>query len=107
MGKKPLEIKPFIKRFISRLKKAFRIEKIILFGSRARGDYLVHSDYDLLIVSPDFEGRFFTQRSVDVTLKTDPDFNFEFLCYTPEEFEKKRKQVGIVRNAVKEGIALV
>ena len=27
-------------------------------------------------------------------------------CYTPEEFEKKRKQIGIVKTAVEEGIEI-
>jgi len=32
--------------------------------------------------------------------------DIEPLCYTPEEFEKKKKQIGIVSRAVKEGIEL-
>gem|GEM_PF-4438397 len=28
------------------------------------------------------------------------------LCYTPEEFEEKKKEIGIVRQAVEEGIDL-
>jgi hypothetical protein len=30
----------------------------------------------------------------------------ELLCYTPEEFERKREQITIVREAVREGIEL-
>jgi hypothetical protein len=30
----------------------------------------------------------------------------DILCYTPEEFEKKKKQIGIVRTAVEEGIEI-
>ena len=33
-------------------------------------------------------------------------FDLEPLCYTIDEFEKKRKQIGIVSEAVKEGIAI-
>jgi predicted nucleotidyltransferase len=33
------------------LRDKFSLEKVILFGSRARGDYDEHSDIDLLIVS--------------------------------------------------------
>lgn len=36
-------------------KLGIRIEKIILFGSRARGDYREDSDYDILIVIEDVE----------------------------------------------------
>ena len=28
----------------------------------------------------------------------------DILCYTPEEFEKLKKRIGIVQEAVKEGI---
>ncbi len=33
------------------LKSQFSIEKVILFGSKARGDYDKHSDIDLLVVA--------------------------------------------------------
>ena len=29
-----------------------------------------------------------------------------FLCYTPEEFEEKRKEISIVRQAIKEGFVI-
>ncbi len=29
-----------------------------------------------------------------------------FLCYTPEEFEEKRKEISIVRQAIKEGVVI-
>ena len=32
------------------------------------------------------------------------DYPVDFLCYTPEEFEKKKKEISIVKEAVKEGI---
>lgn len=106
MGKKPVKIGAFLKRFVKNAKKAFDIDQIILFGSRVRGDALKHSDYDLLVVSGDFAGKPFAQRNSELVMKTNPEFNFEFLCYTPEEFEKKKGQAGIVRNAVKEGISI-
>jgi hypothetical protein len=30
----------------------------------------------------------------------------EPLCYTPAEFEKKKRQIGIVKQAIEEGIEL-
>jgi len=32
--------------------------------------------------------------------------DFEILCYTPEEFERKKKSLGIVREALREGIVV-
>ncbi|WP_457613901.1 nucleotidyltransferase domain-containing protein [Methanocaldococcus sp.] len=45
-----------IREFINKLKEKFKPYKIILFGSRARGEYLEESDYDLIIVSDYFKG---------------------------------------------------
>lgn len=92
---------------MSKVRGRFQIEQALLFGSRARGDELVDSDYDVVLVSPDFEGVFFSRRSALMY-----DFwehwpiEIEPLCYTPEEFETKKKQLGIVNEAVKEGIPL-
>jgi len=36
----------------------------------------------------------------------DEAVDIEAICYTPQEFARKMKQHGIVRNAVKEGIEL-
>jgi predicted nucleotidyltransferase len=91
------------------IKRRYPDAKIILFGSRVRGDYLRDSDYDIIVVSSSFKGKHFTERSSGVLrllweegLRKD----FEVLCYTPEEFERKRKNLGIVREALKEGIVL-
>ncbi|MBI5036563.1 nucleotidyltransferase domain-containing protein [Candidatus Micrarchaeota archaeon] len=93
--------------FLLKLKKNFQVEKAILFGSRARGDHLSESDYDFVIVSKDFSKMDFLDRIKAVIRRCDAFFNADFLCYTPEEFEKKRKQIGIVGEAVREGKFLI
>ena len=45
-----------IKEIVERLKKVPEVKKIIVFGSRARGNYSEESDIDLLVIG-DFEGR--------------------------------------------------
>jgi len=96
-----------IEDFVARVRRKYRITQAVFFGSRARGDYLADSDYDIVLVSPDFEGVFFSQRSALMY-----DFwqhwplEIEPLCYTPEEFEKKKGQISIVSEAVKEGVVL-
>ncbi|MEW6062849.1 MAG: nucleotidyltransferase domain-containing protein [Nanoarchaeota archaeon] len=96
-----------IKDFINKIKKKYNVQNAILFGSRARGDYLKNSDYDIIIVSKDFKGIFFTQRIAKMYAfwKYYP-LEIEPLCYTPEEFKKKAKEHGTVRTAIKEGIKL-
>jgi hypothetical protein len=34
------------------------------------------------------------------------DYHADFLCYTSEEFEEKRKEISIVRHAIKEGVVI-
>lgn len=90
--------------FSRRVKSKFNIEKLILFGSRARQDNLVESDYDFIVVSKDFEGVFFTKRPEMLYDFWEHDVAVELLCYSPKEFEKKRKQISIVAEAVREGV---
>jgi len=94
------------KQFFKRLKKKFDIKKLILFGSRARGDNLKSSDYDFLVVSDDFKEQPFIFRASELYDFWDENVDFEPLCYTVKEFEKKKKQIGIVQQAVKEGIEI-
>src|SRR4051812_20160400 len=53
--KKKPDVQALITRMVKRIVKRFAPEKIILFGSQARGDAGPDSDIDLLVVM-DFEG---------------------------------------------------
>ena len=98
-----------IESLVKIIKKAYPDATVILFGSRARGDFLKDSDYDLIVVSKAFEGKQFTDRSTEVLkllFKEGIVGDFEIPCYTPKEFERKKRMIGIVREALKEGIIL-
>jgi len=96
-----------IKEFIRKVKLHYQIDKAIFFGSRVRGDHLLTSDYDVILVSKDFKDIFFTKRISEMYKYWNHyPLEIEPLCYTPEEFNIKKKQLGIVRHAVKEGIVL-
>jgi predicted nucleotidyltransferase len=45
-----------IKRFLKKVNEQIRIDKVILFGSFARGKQKKWSDIDLAIISDDFKG---------------------------------------------------
>lgn len=94
------------KEFANKIKKRFNITKLILFGSRARGDNLKYSDFDFIIVSEDFKKKPFILRAGDFYDYWNESVDIESLCYTPEEFEKKKKQRGIVKQAIEEGIEI-
>lgn len=99
-----------IKEKLQELKKKiiseYDLKKMILFGSRARGDHFKTSDVDILIISDKFKDIFFTDRMCQILEYWNLSVDLEPICYTTEEFEKKKKQIGLVRQAVKEGIEI-
>ncbi|MEK7193888.1 MAG: nucleotidyltransferase domain-containing protein [Patescibacteria group bacterium] len=66
--------------------KEYEPEKIILFGSQARGDIDEYSDLDLILVKKT-EKRF-VERLVDPILLKILPVGTDCFVYTPEEFEQ-------------------
>ena len=95
-----------IRKFKKDINKSIKVDKLILFGSRAKGYFNRYSDFDLLIVSPDFKGVPWYKRPTKFYLMWKEDYPLEILCYTPEEIRKKIEKTGIVSEAVKEGIEI-
>ena len=95
-----------LKKFKENLIRDYDIQKMILFGSRAKDSYKKYSDFDILLVSNNFDGVDKLKRSPALYLKWDLNYPVDFLCYTPAEFNKLKKQITIVREAVKEGIVI-
>ena len=85
----------------------YRPERVIVFGSRARGDALKHSDLDLLIVAAAFREVPWLERGPRVVEECDIRLGAELLCYTPEEYTRKLAELGIVRTATAEGVELL
>jgi predicted nucleotidyltransferase len=98
--------KTVLKRFANRVRNTFVDAKVYLFGSRARGDNLVDSDIDLLVISLDFAKIPFVRRAGKVAQLYDGDEYMDILCYTPEEFTLKKKELGVVSQADKEKVLL-
>ncbi len=83
--------------------------RVILFGSRARGDHLLDSDYDLIVVSPRFQGMPFSRRAAVILkelYRRGVYGDFELLCYTPEELRRKAREIGVVAVALEEGVEI-
>ena len=87
----------------TRLVDKFNPQRIILFGSHARGTADEHSDVDLLIVAS-FKGK---RRTVVVEIDRalrGIGFARDIVLLTPEEFERDRDIPGsVARPASKEG----
>lgn len=98
-GESPEELRGFLRK----VRERFGPSQVILFGSRARGEELKHSDYDLLVVSEGFEGIPFLERLSMLYELWELDEDVDFLAYTPAEFEEKKGELGVVRKAAEEG----
>ncbi len=89
-----------------RLAKNFHPQKIILFGSCARGNMDEHSDVDILVVCPFQGSRRALMVAMDRTL-IGIGFARDIIVMTPEEFVRDRNIPGtIARPAWKEGKVL-
>ena len=85
------------RRFISELeRRGIKVAEAYLFGSWARGDWLVDSDVDIVIISPDFRGVPWLQR-LELLAKVEASLNLplpiDALPYTPEEVEASSSAV--------------
>lgn len=88
-------IPALIQRITARIVKRFQPEKIILFGSRARGNITADSDVDLLVVM-DFEGSKL-DKMVEVRGVLDGiNVPTDILITTPDDFAWRKDVVGTV-----------
>ena len=78
----------------------------ILFGSRARGDYLISSDVDLIVIRDDFANTSFPQRMVFLHEHWDFPYYLEGLPYTEEEFARLQRTSSVVQDAIRYGIEI-
>jgi len=90
-----------IKKTILDIAKKYNVEidKIILFGSRARGNYKQDSDWDILIVTKrKLDGRVWEDFSYDISLALIDmlDKPVDVLIVDKEDYEVKREYKGFV-----------
>jgi len=76
-----------IEEFGRRIGEEFAAEKVILFGSYARGNASPDSDVDLLVIGP-FPGRS-VDKSVEIQMKLRPAFPVDLLVRTPEKVRER------------------
>jgi len=95
-----------LQQAVDRLARRFHPEKIILFGSRARGQGGPDSDADLLIVMPVNGSKRQQAVQMDLALEGIP-IPIDLVVVTPEEVQKYRDAVGtIIHEAVQDGKVL-
>ena len=78
-----------IRKFGRRIGTEFHAERVILFGSYARGEASEDSDVDLLVILP-FRGKSIHQ-SVAIRMNLRPPFPVDLLVRTPATIRKRLK----------------
>ncbi len=92
-----------IDQMVLRIVDRFNPERIILFGSAARGDAGPDSDVDLLVVMPVEGSR--REKAVEIGVAVnDIRVPKDIVVTTPEDFEWRKEIVGTIeRPAAREG----
>jgi len=94
-----------VESFIDSLRGRMNLSAVVVFGSRATGDNLEESDYDILVISPDF-AKYNRFERVELLLEAWPGLlPLEPVSMTPEEFAAA--EGALVWDILEEGIAVL
>ena len=85
---------------------AFGAERVILFGSRAKGEATRESDADLLVVIDGPPDEPWGARHTRLLRAVAPRIRIDLVAYTPDEFRTLMRTREFVREAVLTGRAL-
>lgn len=104
--KKKPNVQACIDRMVKRIVKKFHPEKIILFGSHARGDAGPDSDVDLLVVMPVAGSKRDKRIEIGLALHDIP-VPIDVIVSRPEDFIWRKDVVGTIEwPAAREGKVL-
>jgi uncharacterized protein len=106
MKKQEESIQEKIDKMVHRIVKKFKPEKIVLFGSYARGTPTWDRDVDLLVIMPISGSKREKRIEIGVALH-DIRIPKDIIVATPDEVERRKNLVGtIIRPALEEGKVL-
>lgn len=95
-----------LRAMVERIEGIARPERVILFGSRARGDARDNSDFDLLVIAESDEPRYRRSAPLYAAL-ADVPVEADVLVYTPAEVrEWSGVPQAFVTTAIREGQVL-
>ena len=91
-----------IQAVVNRIAQAFDPERVVLFGSHARGTATNDSDVDLLVILS-FEGKPFW-KSLEITNYVNPAFAIDLLARRPDDTQRRYAQGDpLIREALDQG----
>jgi predicted nucleotidyltransferase len=95
-------VEKFKRDALPKLTGALKPSRVILCGSRAKGDARPDSDLDVIIVAETFAGMPFVRRMAYVLGLVRFPKHVDYLCYTSEEFARIRESSSVVQSALQE-----
>ncbi len=94
-----------IRKLAQEIAREFEPERIVLFGSHARGTAAGESDVDMLVILS-FRGKG-CRKAVEILERVKPSFALDLLLRTPEQFEERIRQGDFfLRRIAQEGVVL-
>ena len=103
-------VDPALRRFAERLRAELGAERVLLFGSHARGTAAPDSDYDLIIVAPHFRAIPELKRGIglrDLYYDAGGNAPLDLFCLTPQEFDYASTHITLVNAVLPEAIDLL
>lgn len=104
MGSIPQEVLSLTTDYVNKLKQKIPVEKVVLFGSYAKGDYTKDSDVDLAVFSSVFENMsrvdgltFLLMQALEYQIDIQPQ------PYTMKDYVER---TGLVDEIIKTGIVI-
>lgn len=104
------EIDPAVVRFAHRLSDEIGASHVLLFGSRARSSHDDESDYDIIIVSEQFDGVNPLHRGRGLRslfYEVGGAAPMDLFCLTPQEFENAKNNMTLIAKVVPNAIDLL
>jgi predicted nucleotidyltransferase len=99
------DLKDYLIKLSEIINKKLQLECVILFGSRARSDYLINSDLDVIFVG-DFKEPFINRSSI-VYDSYELSLGLDAFCYRSNEFNKMfHEGVVSILDAIDHGICV-
>lgn len=83
------------------------IREAYLAGSFARGDWLLQSDIDLIIVSDRFEGKEIGERFWMIKKMLNTNISIDLLAFTCDEFEEAKNRSIILQDMLEYAIRII
>lgn len=98
--------KKILEQIIHAIRQVLEPDKIILYGSRARGDAREDSDYDILVIAKTFINELKTEQNIYQKLYK-LNASVDIIVKTPETVEKcKKRFVSVTKETLNEGITI-